>query len=183
MAGHNKWTQIKRKKAITDGKRSKIFSKFSRLITLESKKAGGNVNSPTLKAVIERAKASNMPNENITRAVKKGAENDSTPLEAVTYEAYGPGGVALIIEGLTDNRNKASGEIKHILSKHGGSLGAQGSASWAFTKEGSEWKPNIPVQPDEAALKTLVTLIDELEDTDAVQDVFTNAEFPENFEE
>lgn len=183
MAGHNKWSQIKRKKEVTDGKKSKIFSKFSRLITLESKKVSGDITSPSLKAVIDQAKSFNMPNDNIDRAIKKGAGGDSGALERVTYEAYGPEGVALIIEGLTDNRNKASGEIKHILNKHGGSLGSIGSVTWAFSKTENGWEPNTPNDITTEGARALATLINELEENDEVQEVFTNANFPENFEE
>jgi YebC/PmpR family DNA-binding regulatory protein len=182
MAGHNKWTQIKRQKAITDGKKSKIFSKFSRLITLESKKANGNVTSPSLAAAIAQAKSFNMPNDNIDRAVKKGVGGDSGAMESVLYEGYGPEGAALIIEGLTDNRNKASAEVKHILSKHGGSLGAIGSVTWAFEKKEGKWEPTTTVPITLEGAKALAAIIDELEENDEIQEVFTNAEFPENFE-
>lgn len=182
MSGHNKWSQIKRKKGATDAQKSKIFSKFSRLITLESKKSGGNVNDFGLKAMIDQAKVFNMPKENIERAVKKGAGAGATDMQSVTYEAYGPSGVALIIEALTDNRNKASAEIKHILSKHGGSLGAPGSASWAFKKTGAEWNANEPLEVSEESAQALSDLMEELENNDDVQDVFTNAVFPKDFE-
>lgn len=182
MAGHNKWTQIKRKKGATDAKKSKVFSKFSRLITLESKKAGGNTSSPSLKAAIDQAKSFNMPSDNIERAVKKGVGGESGELERVTYEAYGPEGAALIISGLTDNRNKASSEVKHILSKHGASLGAIGSATWAFIKTEEKWEPTTTVPISEETARSLATLIEELEDNDEIQEVFTNAEFPDNFE-
>ena len=102
MSGHNKWSQIKNKKAVTDGKRSKIFGKLSYLITLESKKAGGNLSSPGLRAVIERAKKEYMSSDIIDRAVKKGTGGDADNMDTVLYEAYGPGGCALLIEGLIE---------------------------------------------------------------------------------
>jgi YebC/PmpR family DNA-binding regulatory protein len=176
MAGHNKWTQIKRQKAVTDGKRSKIFSKFARLIALESKKANGNVSAPGLKTAIEKAKSFNMPNDNIDRAIKKGTGGESGSMEPITYEAYGPGGAALIIEALTDNRNKAAQEVKFILSKHNSALGAVGSASWAFSKVEGVWTPNLPVPISSDDFQKLEALIDELEENDEVQDVYTNAE-------
>jgi len=182
MAGHNKWTQIKRKKAVTDGTKSKIFSKMSRAITLESKKANGNISSPSLKAVIDQAKSFNMPNDNIDRAIKKGTGADASEFERVTYEAYGPEGAALIIEGVTGNRNKASSEVKHILSKHGASLGAIGSVTWAFIKgDGGKWEPSTSVPLSTESAKSLEVLINELEENDEVQEVFTNGEFPDNF--
>ena len=129
MSGHNKWSKIKNKKAVTDAQKSKIFSKMVRLITVESKKAKGDINSPGLRAIIEKAKSENVPNDNISRAVKKGIGNDVGAMEQITYEAYGPGGTALIIEALTENKNKAVQEIKHILSKNGFELATSGSAT------------------------------------------------------
>ena len=175
MSGHNKWSKIKHKKAASDAKKSKIFSKYARLIAVESKLAKGDVNSPRLRAAIEKAKSENMPNENIERAVKKGVGGDAEAMEAVTYEAYGPGGCALIIEGLTDNKNRSSAEIKHILSRNGLSLAAMGSATWAFSKEGAEWVPHTTVSVSEEDAAKLENIIEELEDNDDVQHVYTNA--------
>ena len=135
MSGHNKWSKIKNRKAVTDARKSKIFTKMVRLLRVEAKKAKGNVDSPGLRTAIEKAKSVNVPNENIERAVKKATDASSGEMEAVIYEAYGPGGVAVIIEGLTDNRNKAAAEVKYILSRHGSALAAIGSASWAFEKQ------------------------------------------------
>lgn len=176
MSGHNKWSKIKHKKGATDAAKSKIFSKMAKLISTASKEAKGDVTSPTLRAAIDKAREYNMPADNIERAVKKGSSADAASLEAITYESYGPGGSALIIETLTDSRNRAAQEVKFILSKHGFSLAAPGSATWAFTKEGREWAPNmtVPLSPEDE--KVLETLIEELEDNDDVQDVYTNAE-------
>lgn len=175
MAGHNKWSKIKRQKAGTDAQKSKIFGKMVRYITVEAKKSGGNLNSPGLKTAIEKARAANMPNDTIDRAIKKATTDNSAVMESITYEAYGPGGSALIIEALTDNRNKAAQEIKHILSASGFALANPGSASWAFSKQGQEWIPQttIEISEDDAAL--LGTLIEQLEENDEVQDVYTNA--------
>lgn len=176
MSGHNKWTQIKRQKGKTDAQKSKVFSKFARLITQESKRAKGNLSDPALKTVIERAKAVNMPNDNIDRAVKKATIDNSAALEAITYEAYGPGGCAIIIEALTDNRNKAAAEIKHILANHSLSLASIGSAAWAFQKTKGGWvaQTTVPISPEDSA--QLEKVMDELEYNDEVQEVFTNAE-------
>lgn len=176
MSGHSKWAKIKHQKASTDAKKSKVFSKYARLITVESKKCDGNVNSPSLRAVIEKAKGENMPNDNIERAVKKGKGGDSGSMEALTYEGYGPGGCAFIIESLTDNRNKAVQEIKFILSKHGGSLAEKGAASWAFTKTHEGWESTMPIPLNDADGEMVAKIIDELEDCDEVQEVYTNAE-------
>ena len=177
MSGHNKWSKIKNKKAVTDAQKSKIFSKLVRLITIESKKARGDINSPSLRTAIEKAKAENVPSDNIDRAVKKGIGGEAGEMEQITYEAYGPGGSALIIEVLTSNRNKASQEIKHILSKNGFELATPGSATWAFNKNPQgEWLPNVSVTIADSDGAILEKIIEELEDNEEVQEVYTNAE-------
>lgn len=178
MSGHNKWAQIKHKKAITDGKKSKIFSKIVRYIATEAKLSGGK-ESPGLRSAIEKAKKVNMPAENIERAIKKAAE-PSNQMENITYEAYGPGGVGIIIETLTDSRNRTAPEMKHILSKNGFALGGIGSVAWSFVKErtpeGMIWKPTNTISLSDEDLELLEKIVDELEENDDVQDVFTNAE-------
>lgn len=174
MSGHNKWSKIKNKKAVEDAKKSKIFSMLSRAITIESKKSGGDKNSPNLKAVIDRARAANMPNDNIDRAVKKGVGNDAGNFEEVIYEAYGPGGSAIIIEGITDNKNRTTPEIKHILSKNSGNLGAQGSVSWAFEKTNDEWVAINKIEISETEKDKLTSLIEELEEHDDIKEIYTN---------
>lgn len=176
MSGHNKWSKIKRQKEKTDAQKSKIFGKMVKLITTEAKKAGGNVNSPGLKSAIDRAKAANVPNDNIERAIKKFSEGGAT-MESITYEAYGPGGCALVIEALTDNHNKAAQEIKAVLTRHGHTLAGMGSAIWAFTRTPTmEWvaQTTIPLSDEDG--EKLGELVDELEECDEVQDVYTNAE-------
>jgi len=176
MAGHNKWSKIKRQKEKTDAQKSKVFSKFAKLISTASREAKGDVNSPTLRAIIEKAREFNMPADNIKRAVEKGTGAGGEQLEHITYESYGPGGTALLIDALTGNRNKAAQEVKFILSKHGLELAQPGSASWAFKKENMEWVPTMTVPVSEEDSQKLEALIDELEDNDEVQDVYTNAE-------
>ena len=177
MSGHSKWSQIKRQKGVTDAARSRVFSRFARLITLESKKAGGSVTAPGLKAVIDRAKAANMPKDNIERAVAKGASKDAGDLEEVVYECYGPGGAAIVIDALTDSRNRTTQELKLIMTKNDIELAAPGSAAWAFTKSpDGKYAPNEPLMElspeDEEKLGNLLTLFDEHDD---VQTVYTNA--------
>lgn len=176
MSGHSKWAQIKRQKGAEDAKKSKLFGKLGSLIATESRKAKGDMSAPGLRTIIEKAKRENMPKDTIERAVKKGAGGDVETMESLTYEGYGPGGCALIIEAFTGNRNKAAQEIKHILAKNQGLLAAQGAASWAFTKTEEGWTPNsaIPLSDENGAV--LSTLIEELENNDEVQDVYTNAE-------
>lgn len=176
MAGHNKWSKIKRQKEKTDAQKSKIFSKFAKAISTASREAKGDVASPTLRAVIEKAQEFNMPRENIERAVKKGLGGDGEQLDSITYEAYGPGGCALIIDALTGNRNKAAQEVKFILSQFGIELAQPGSASWAFKREGGEWIPTMPVQISEEDGAKLEEIIEKLEENDEVQEVYTNAE-------
>lgn len=132
MSGHNRWSQIKHKKGLTDAKKSKIFSKLIRYISVEAKLSGGK-ESPGLRSAIEKAKKVNMPAENIERAIKKASE-PSAKMDAITYEAYGPGGVGIIIETLTTSKNRTAQEIKHLLSKHGSALAGIGSVTWSFTK-------------------------------------------------
>lgn len=185
MSGHNKWAQIKHKKAITDAKKSKIFSKLVRFISVEAKLSGGK-DSPGLRAAIEKAKKVNMPGENIERAIKKASEPGAT-MEAITYEAYGPGGVGIIIETLTDSKNRTAQDVKHILTKNGFALGGIGSVTWAFRKlapsvggekspEGLVWVPTSSISLSDTDLELLDKLVEELEEMDDVQDIYTNAE-------
>lgn len=176
MSGHNKWSKIKHKKAASDAQKSKTYSKLVKLIQVESKTADGNVDSPGLRAAIEKAKSENMPKDNIERAIKKGASSDSAAMEEVIYEAYGPGGTALIITGLTDNKNRTAPEVKHTLTKNGLQLATPGSALWAFEKTAEGWEPKQTTPINEEGGAKLERLIEELEDNDDVQDVFTNAE-------
>ncbi len=175
MSGHNKWSKIKHKKAATDAQKSKIFSKLVRYITVEAKKAKGDRNSPGLRMAIEKARAENMPADNIDRAIEK-ASASAAELEPVVYEAYGPGGVALVVEGYTDNRNRTAQEIKFILSKHNSALATQGAAMWAFAKSENGLTPTTTVDLDDADLEKLSKLVDELEEQDDVNTVYTNAE-------
>jgi YebC/PmpR family DNA-binding regulatory protein len=177
MSGHNKWSKIKHKKAATDAQRSKIFGKLAQLIAVESKKAGGDVNSAGLRAAIEKARQANMPTDNVNRAVQKGKSDTSSALEEVLYEAYGPGGVAILISGLTDNKNRTAAEIKHTLSKQGGlSLAEPGAASWAFEKEGSEYKAKTTTAISEEDNTKLENIIEEILDHDDIQEVYSNEE-------
>ncbi len=138
MSGHSKWSTIKRKKSAQDAKRGKIFTKLIREITVAARMGGGDPSgNPRLRAAIASARAVNMPKNNIERAIKKGTgELAGYNLEEAVYEGYGPGGVAILIEALTDNRNRTTAELRYILSKHGGSLGEAGCVAWMFDKKG-----------------------------------------------
>lgn len=181
MSGHSKWSQIKRQKAVTDSAKSRVFSRYARLIALESKKANGVLSSPSLSVVIARAKAANMPKENIERAIAKGMSKDSGDMEHVTYEAYGPGGAAIMVTALTDNKNRTTQEIKHLLVLQGVELASPGAASWAFTKTHDGYAPNEPlVEVAGADEDRLSAILDALDEHDDVQQVFTNARNYEN---
>lgn len=175
MAGHSKWKQIKHKKAATDAARSKVFSRFARLVAVESKKVGGDMNAASLRTIVDRAKAENMPKENIERAVAKGAGSDGATYEAVLYETYGPGGVAILISALTDSTNRTAQEIKLLLSNHDCSLAVPGSARWAFAKTADGYAPNSTIDVSEADAQKLDTLLEALEEHDDVQETYTNA--------
>lgn len=138
MAGHSKWHNVRHKKAKMDAKRGQIFTKLIREITVVARQGGGDPEfNPRLRMAIEKAKQHNMPAENIERAIKKGTgELEGVTYEEVSYEGYGPEGVAIIVECLTDNRNRTTGEIRHIFSKHGGNLGASGCVSFMFEDKG-----------------------------------------------
>ncbi|MCX6719090.1 MAG: YebC/PmpR family DNA-binding transcriptional regulator [Candidatus Taylorbacteria bacterium] len=176
MSGHNKFSKIKHLKAKNDAQKSKSFGKLVRLITVEAKKAHGNLTSPGLAAAIEKARKDNMPNDTIDRAVKKALTDNSAAMENIVYESYGPGGIAILIEVLTDNRNKAAQEIKHILATHELALAAPGSASWAFTKTNNQWQPTTTMSLEEADIEKLSQIVEDLENNEEVQEVFTNAE-------
>jgi YebC/PmpR family DNA-binding regulatory protein len=138
MAGHSKWKQIKRKKAVTDQKRGAVFTRIIREITIAAKQGGGDPGgNPRLRTAIDAAKAENMPAENIERAIKKGTgELEGVVYEEVTYEGYGPGGAAILIQAITDNANRTVAEIRNVFTRRGGNLGATNSVAWMFDRKG-----------------------------------------------
>ena len=138
MSGHSKWSQIKRKKAVIDARRGQTFTKLIRELTVAARDGGGDLNfNPRLRLAVDTAKAANMPQDNIERAIKKGTgELAGVSYEEVVYEGYAPGGVALYIETLTDNPNRTVAEVRHVLTKNGGSLGTSGSVAWQFDRKG-----------------------------------------------
>lgn len=138
MSGHSKWATIKHKKGANDAKRGKLFTKIIKEITVAARIGGGDENTnPRLRTVLLKAKSANMPKDNVERAIKKGTgELEGMSFEELTYEAYGPGGVAILIECLTDNRNRTTADVRNILSKHGGSMGETGSVSYLFQRKG-----------------------------------------------
>jgi len=176
MSGHNKWAQIKRQKGANDAGKAVVWGKLGKRIAVESKKADGDVNSPTLRMLIETAKKANMPKDTIDRAVAKGISADAASLESIAYETYGPGGAAIIIEVLTDSRNRAAQELKHLLTENGLALAAPGSALWAFEKTAEGWAPKTTVPLSETDHAKLVEVLEKIDAYDDVEDVYTNAE-------
>src|SRR6201747_2581658 len=156
MSGHSKWATIKHKKGATDAKRGKIFTRLIKEISIAAKLGGGDPDgNPRLRGAIAAAKAENMPADNIKRAIQRGTgELEGVSYEEITYEGYGPGGVALIVDVLTDNKNRAVSEIRHAFSKNGGNLGTEGAVSWMFTKKGV-----ISIEKDAASEDKLMEIV------------------------
>jgi YebC/PmpR family DNA-binding regulatory protein len=158
MAGHSKWAQIKHKKKATDAKRGALFTKLARAIQVAARDGGGDPSgNAALANAVQKAKDAGMPKDNIERAIAKGtgAGSDAQAIETVVYEGYGPGGVAILVEALTDNRNRTSADMRHIFSSHGGSLGEPGSVAWVFEKRGE-----IVVDADRYSEDDLIPAID-----------------------
>jgi YebC/PmpR family DNA-binding regulatory protein len=185
MAGHSKWKQIKHKKALTDSKRAAAWTKIIREITVAAKAGGGDpTGNPRLRLAMDNARAANMPNDNIERAIKKGTgELEGVSYEEITYEAYGPAGVAIMIESLTDNGNRTVADIRRWLSRNGGNLGTTGSVAWMFDRRGQitiDASKHSEDQVMEAALEAgaldvesdegTFTVLTEVADFAAVQD-------------
>jgi YebC/PmpR family DNA-binding regulatory protein len=155
VSGHSKWSSIKHKKGAADAKRGKLFSKLSRAIIVAAKEGGGDpANNLALQNAIEKARSYSMPKDNIDRAIAKGSGEgaDSEAFETVVYEGYGPEGVAVIVEALTDNRNRTASDVRHAFTKHGGSLGATGAVAWQFERRGVVIVPAEGVDEDELFL-------------------------------
>jgi YebC/PmpR family DNA-binding regulatory protein len=177
MSGHSHWSSIKHKKGAADEKRSKAFSKISQLISVAAREGGGELNfNPKLKMAVEKARSFNMPADRIEKAIKKGTgEIEGMNLEEVTFEAYGPGGVAIIIEGITDNKNRSLGKIKEILNKNGGKLADEGSVRWMFERKG-----RISLSPedkkDQIELLIIESGAEDFKEEEEFLNVYTKAE-------
>ncbi len=181
MSGHSKWHSIKHKKGAADAKRGKIFTRLIREITVAARDAGGDPDmNPRLRKAVADAKAANMPNDNIDRAIKRGTgELEGVSYDEITYEAYGPGGIAILIETMTDNRNRTVAELRHLLSKNNGNLGEAGSVSWMFDRKGF-----FSIDKAEATEEKLFEIAieagaEDVKDEDANFEVFSDQE---NFE-
>jgi YebC/PmpR family DNA-binding regulatory protein len=166
LSGHSKWSSIKHKKGAADAKRGQLFSKLSKAIIVAAKNGGGDpLNNLALQNAIEKAKSYSMPKDNIDRAIAKGsgADADADAFESITYEGYGPEGVAVIVEALTDNRNRTAADVRHLFSKHGGNLGTDGSVSWQFDRRGVVVVPADGVDEDELFLAAVDGGADDIE--------------------
>jgi len=178
MSGHSKWSQIKRQKGVTDKKRGQLFSKLGVAISAAAKDEPNPQFNPRLRSAIDKAREFQMPNDNIERAIKKGSDKNLN-IEELIFESYGPGGSALFIEAITDNRNRTVAEVKKILHDHEGKWAESGSVRWAFdqmTEENGErtWKAKFPRALNEDDQNKLERLIEALDEHDDVQDIFTN---------
>ncbi len=180
MSGHSKWASIKHKKAIVDQRRGKAFTKLVRAIQVAAREGGGDLEgNPALALAVQKAKAASMPKDNIERAIAKGAgaDQDGVAFESVTYEGYGPGGVAILAETLTDNRNRTGSEVRYMFTKSGGSLGEPGSVAWIFEKKGE-----FAVDGERYSEDDLMVAIDAgAEDLALDDDVFEIVSAPEDF--
>lgn len=175
MAGHSKWAKIKHQKAVNDVKKAKVFSRILRALTVEAKKAKGDKSAPGVRLAVEKAKKANVPNDVIDRCIEKAVGDTGASLESIMYEAYGPGGTAILIDTLTDSRNRTAPELRHLISKNGGAMANPGAASWAFSKSEEGFEPTTSVDLSDEDLEKLSVLVDALEDYDDTQEIYTNA--------
>jgi len=182
MSGHSKWASIKHKKAATDAKRGKIFTKLIKEITVAARMGGGDAEAnPRLRAAVLAAKSENMPKDNIERAIKKGTgELEGVNYEETIYEGYGPGGAAVLVESLTDNKNRTVADIRHIFSKSGGNLGANGCVAWMFTKKGYIAVETKTVAEDALMEAALEAGAEDIREADGSYEVITALEDFEN---
>ena len=182
MSGHSKWSTIKHKKGAADAKRGKVFTRIIKEMTIAARLGGGDLDgNPRLRAAVAEAKANNMPKDNIERAIKRGTgEIEGVTYEEVTYEGYGPGGVAIIVEALTDNGNRTTPEIRHAFEKHGGNLGTPGSVKFQFEKKGYFAVEKSVVGEDKLMEIALEAGADDLQTDDP--DAYEIYTAPENFE-
>jgi transcriptional/translational regulatory protein YebC/TACO1 len=194
LSGHSKWSTIKRKKGAADAKRGALFGKLSKAITVAAREGGGDTEmNPALALAVQKAKDGNMPNDNIQRAIDKGTGSgaDAAAIERITYEGYAPGGVAVLVDALTDNRNRTASDVRYVFSKNGGKLGTSGSVAYLFEEfaavrgvldeagiayENAEitMEPQNSIDLDASTARQTLRLIDALEENDDIQEVYAN---------
>jgi YebC/PmpR family DNA-binding regulatory protein len=178
MSGHSKWATTKRKKAVIDAKRGKIFTKLIKEITIAAREGGGDVNgNPRLRLAVDNAKSANMPQDNIERAIKKATgELEGVTYHEFNYEGYGPSGVAIIVEVATDNKNRTVAEVRHLFSKYGGTMGETGSVAWMFARKGIITMPQQSKSEDEIMELVLEAGADDFQSEDQYFEVQTSLE-------
>jgi YebC/PmpR family DNA-binding regulatory protein len=178
MAGHSKWAQIKRQKGATDAKRGQLFTKLGREVTVAAKQGGGDPDTnPRLRLAIDKARDANMPKDTIERAIKRATgEGASAELQEIVYEGYGPGGVAIIIEALTDNRNRTVSDLRYAFTQAGGNLGESGSVAWQFESRGVITFDGQGLDPDEIALSAIDRGAEDVKLVDGGVEVYTTPE-------
>jgi len=181
MSGHSKWSSIKHKKAAKDARRGKLFTKLIKEITVAARMGGGDISAnPRLRTAVQTAKAASMPNDNIERAIKKGTgELEGVHYEEIHYEGYGPGGAAILVQVLTDNKNRTVQEIRHLFSKYGGNLGETGCVAWMFDKKGLITVEKTKVGEDQLITLALEAGAEDVREEDSLFEVVTR---PEDFE-
>jgi len=181
MSGHSKWHTIKHKKGAADAKRGKVFTRLIKELTVAARSGGGDVDmNPRLRTIVNEAKASNMPRENIERAIRRGTgEEPGVSYEEIVYEGYGPGGVALMIQTLTDNKNRTVGEIRHMLAKYNGNLAAENSVAWMFSRKGQIFVDKGKVDEDKLLSAALDAGADDMNDDESAWEIVSA---PESFE-
>jgi YebC/PmpR family DNA-binding regulatory protein len=181
MSGHSKWATIKHKKGALDAKRGKVFTRIIKELSVAARSGGGDVDmNPRLRTIVADAKAANMPRENIERAIRRGTgEEPGVSYEEITYEGYGPGGVALLIQTLTDNKNRTVGEIRHLLGKHAGNLAAENSVAWMFTRKGQIFVEKGTIDEEKLLSVALDAGADDMNDDESSWEIVCT---PENFE-
>ena len=178
MSGHSKWSTIKRKKAAVDAKRGKIFTRLLREVTIAARLGGGDpAGNPRLRSALQECKANNVPNETLARAIKKGTgELEGVDYEEITYEGYGPAGVAVLVETMTDNRNRTVGEVRHVFSRHGGGLGENGCVNYLFEKRGYFVVDPSKMEEDAFMEVALDLEVDDIETEKGAFEMFTTPE-------
>ncbi|MCB0730119.1 MAG: YebC/PmpR family DNA-binding transcriptional regulator [Ignavibacteriae bacterium] len=178
MSGHSKWSTIKRKKAAADQKRGKIFTKLIKEITVAARQGGGDISAnPRLRLAVDNAKSANMPVDNIDRAIKKATgEVEGASYLELTYEGYGPGGIAVLVESVTDNKNRTVAEVRHAFTKHGGSLGESGSVAWMFDRKGVISMPSQGKTEDEMMELVLESGAEDLQNEEEYFEITSSVE-------
>ena len=177
MAGHSKWKQIKRQKGVTDAKRSQVFTKFGHEISVAVRQGGPDPESnPRLRLAIDRAREQNMPKDNIERAIKRATGEGAEAIDEVVYEGYGPGGIAILVHALTDNRNRTVSEVRNVFARAGGNLGEAGSVAWLFDTRGVITVEASGLDPDEIALRAIDSGADDVQVDDGTVEIYTKPE-------